>query len=124
MNSQCECESGYQGDGEKCVDINECETKGMTSYECHVNADCTNYPGGYSCRCQAGFRGDGKYCTDNVSSVADIDECMEKRHDCSQFAECRNTVGGFQCACNAGFHGDGWDCLREYGCLGYRNTYC
>ena len=51
---------------------------------------------------------------DTVSSVADIDECAEKRHDCSQFAECRNTVGGFQCACNAGFHGDGWDCLREY----------
>ena len=63
MDGQCECESGYQGDGETCGDVNECDEQASVADACHFYADCTNYPGGYSCRCQGGFRGDGTHCT-------------------------------------------------------------
>uniref|UniRef100_A0A915PT69 EGF-like domain-containing protein n=1 Tax=Setaria digitata TaxID=48799 RepID=A0A915PT69_9BILA len=51
----CHCQPGYEGDGFKCVDINEC-----LNNPCHPQADCINYPGFYVCNCPSGWAGDGK----------------------------------------------------------------
>ena len=40
------------------ADIDECS--GNNS--CHVNANCTNKPGGYDCKCKNGYIGDGFNC--------------------------------------------------------------
>ena len=55
---ECKCREGYEGDGEKCVDSNECER----SNECSAHAKCVNTVGSYKCVCKAGFQGDGKTC--------------------------------------------------------------
>jgi len=43
-------------------DINEC-TSAVDKHDCHLNADCTNFPGSFNCSCKIGFEGDGKSCT-------------------------------------------------------------
>ena len=48
---QCKCNSGFEGDGYNCHDINECEGDNP----CSGFSDCINYSGGYSCQCKAGF---------------------------------------------------------------------
>ncbi|CAH3196086.1 unnamed protein product [Porites evermanni] len=42
---QCECKSGFTGDGKTC-----------DGYE------CTNMQGSFQCECKSGFTGDGKTC--------------------------------------------------------------
>ncbi|VDO96282.1 unnamed protein product [Soboliphyme baturini] len=51
---QCQCMTGYKGDGFHCEDIDECEAK-----VCDRNAQCVNTPGKYFCQCLPGFTGNG-----------------------------------------------------------------
>ncbi|XP_046546621.1 fibrillin-1-like [Haliotis rubra] len=85
------CPDGYKAEGDKCTDINECNS----SNPCDQN--CTNTQGSYRCSCMAGYRLVNKVCED-------IDECTENLHDCQQI--CNNTVPSFFCGCNAGFTQD------------------
>ena len=41
-----------------CPDIDECGMKD----DCHQNAECLNFEGGYNCTCLEGFTGNGTYC--------------------------------------------------------------
>ena len=68
----CKCQDGYEGDGEKCYDVNECDRN-----PCNFNAVCRNTDGSYTCSCKTGFQGDGQWCYD-------YDECMTGFHDCHQ----------------------------------------
>ena len=65
----CMCITGYDGDGETCVDINECEETGNLAANCDVNAICRNYDGGFMCECLPGFIGNGYYCEGEWSSL-------------------------------------------------------
>ena len=59
--------SGYSGDPKvECKDIDECSAK---SHTCHVDADCTNYKGGYTCKCKTGYSGDGKLCKESIETL-------------------------------------------------------
>ncbi|MBK8256113.1 MAG: hypothetical protein IPK82_26020 [Polyangiaceae bacterium] len=51
----CVCDPGFSGDGQECIDVNECIELPNT---CHPSADCVNEPGAYSCACPSGTVGE------------------------------------------------------------------
>lgn len=53
------CAAGFTGNGESCVDIDECATN---NGGCDANATCTNTDGSRTCACKAGFGGNGELC--------------------------------------------------------------
>uniref|UniRef100_A0A3Q3VSX2 Uncharacterized protein n=1 Tax=Mola mola TaxID=94237 RepID=A0A3Q3VSX2_MOLML len=100
---QCQCATGYRGDGRNCYDIDEC-AEGLTS--CGAHAQCLNLPGSHRCQCQIGFElgFDGRTCVD-------IDECSSS--PCHISARCLNGLGTFHCQCQPGFYGDGFYCSQQ-----------
>ena len=61
---ECECNSGYIGNGTLCSDVNECDNS--TSNNC-TGADrvCINTEGSYHCSCAAGLTGNFTNCTEH-----------------------------------------------------------
>ena len=98
VNGNCVCNEGYEGDGQTCLDVNECDAEPAI---CDPNAQCTNTVGSFECICNAGWEGTGTVCTD-------IDECID--NPCDEHASCTNTEGDFKCACQTGWEGDGMTC--------------
>ncbi|XP_076008480.1 nidogen-2 [Genypterus blacodes] len=110
---QCQCATGYRGDGRNCYDIDEC-AEGVT---CGAHAQCVNLPGSHRCQCQTGyeFGHDGRTCVD-------IDECRSSL--CHVSARCINGLGSFQCQCQPGFYGDGFYCSQQQGQTDRPKTQC
>lgn len=98
-----ECNTGWEGTGETCTDINECSTG---KHDCHINATCTDNDGNFSCACVTGFSGDGVNCSD-------VDECTDGSHSCDTNANCTNNVGNYTCECNIGGEGSGKTCTSK-----------
>ncbi|XP_048126330.1 fibrillin-1 [Alosa alosa] len=105
-NFVCVCDTGYNGNGVQCADINECA---LGLHRCHTNAQCNNTLGSHSCVCAQGYSGDGIVCTD-------INECQVNNGGCHAKAACINTNGGRTCTCNVGFKGDGFTCQDDDEC--------
>ncbi len=55
----CNCRDGWDGPGDTCTDINECEND-----TCAFNAICMNSEGSFTCECPLAFAGDGIVCQD------------------------------------------------------------
>ena len=98
---ECACVDGYDGDGQTCTDVDECE---LDIDNCDENATCTNTVGSFECSCNAGYIGDGVTCVD-------VDECIEGTHDCEGNWVCLNVPGSWDCACPDGFVLDGDACI-------------
>ncbi|XP_069476266.1 mucin-4-like [Ambystoma mexicanum] len=101
---KCTCNSGFNGDGFSCVDVNECNSTTL----CSSYATCTNTAGSYTCACNPGYQGNGTSCDDE-------DECS-RPNLCSQTAVCTNTQGSYMCSCKPGFQGDGFSCVDVNEC--------
>ncbi|KAL3837629.1 hypothetical protein ACJMK2_022975, partial [Sinanodonta woodiana] len=86
-----QCPQGYSKDGNKCLDIDECN---KTSDGC--NQKCVNTIGSFYCECDAGYA----LSTDR-RTCEDIDECETHLDNCEQI--CTNAVGSFTCGCFSGF---------------------
>lgn len=59
----CTCESGWEGDGATCTDVNECA---VDNGGCDADATCTNVDGSRDCECNDGFLGDGLTCQEEL----------------------------------------------------------
>eukprot|EP00117_Sycon_ciliatum_P025348 scpid56515/ scgid21059/ Vitamin K-dependent protein S len=71
----CECNTGFDGNGRLCQDINECT---YTPSPCHEHANCTNTVGSFTCTCTDGYQGDGLQCeADICTSSLDANLCRE-----------------------------------------------
>jgi hypothetical protein len=55
----CACDTGWEGDGLTCTDVNECMTD---NGGCDPNAACFNTEGSRNCGCNTGYVGDGVTC--------------------------------------------------------------
>ncbi|KAJ8341119.1 hypothetical protein SKAU_G00334100 [Synaphobranchus kaupii] len=100
---QCQCATGYRGDGRNCYDADEC-AEGVAS--CGAHSRCVNLPGSYNCQCNSGYQFgfDGRTCID-------VDECRSQ--PCHADASCSNSLGSFECHCLAGYQGDGFQCIPQ-----------
>lgn len=82
----CACNPGYSGDGETCVDVDECDVKAATllandgaaggrrhrhAAACDPERSiCVNLLGSYRCDCLPGFIGDGTSCDGTRTSTS------------------------------------------------------
>ncbi|XP_055720138.1 nidogen-2 [Salvelinus fontinalis] len=102
---QCQCATGYRGDGRNCYDVDEC-VEGLSL--CGAHAQCVNLPGSHRCQCQSGYKFgfDGRTCID-------VDECVEGLGLCGAHAQCVNLPGSHRCQCQSGyeFAFDGRTCI-------------
>ncbi|KAJ8015452.1 hypothetical protein DPEC_G00026270 [Dallia pectoralis] len=101
LNPVCRCLGGFTGDGQLCLDLDECVSG--TDLCSDQSSECVNTAGGYYCQCRSGFSLEGEHCTD-------IDECKLGSHQCDQQGECVNTVGTYLCTCPAGYVTDRHTC--------------
>ncbi|XP_044201282.1 nidogen-2 isoform X7 [Thunnus albacares] len=110
----CQCATGYRGDGRNCYDIDEC-AEGLGT--CGAHSQCVNLPGSHRCQCQSGyeFGFDGRTCVD-------VDECSSS--PCHSNARCINGLGSFQCQCQLGFYGDGFYCFQQEGQTSRPKSQC
>ncbi|XP_052057345.1 signal peptide, CUB and EGF-like domain-containing protein 2 isoform X2 [Apodemus sylvaticus] len=89
---KCSCRPGFQGEGRRCEDMDECDNA-LNGGCVH---DCLNIPGNYRCTCFDGFMlaHDGHNCLD-------VDECLENNGGCQH--TCTNVMGSYECHCKEGF---------------------
>ncbi|XP_053542916.1 hemicentin-1 isoform X1 [Ictalurus punctatus] len=80
------CPLGFVSEGDKCIDINECEQRDMCQHE------CVNTPGSHKCLCPNGYR-----LMTNGKTCQDIDECLEQNIQCGANRMCFNMRGSYQC---------------------------
>ncbi|XP_033112384.1 fibrillin-2-like [Anneissia japonica] len=98
-----ECPMGFDGNGAKCWDVDECQ---LLTHDC--KQDCQNTAPGYECECYVGYR---LQQLEESSDCVDINECVSaEMNNCSSNAECNNTAGSYTCTCNDGYVGDGLIC--------------
>ena len=50
---------------------------------------------------------------EDISFLADVDECTTAKHRCDDNADCVNTHGSYNCICKLGYTGDGFNCRGE-----------
>ncbi|XP_065192565.1 uncharacterized protein LOC135823645 [Sycon ciliatum] len=55
----CSCPDGYIGNGDICLDVDECEDG---THTCSVAATCNNTAGTFNCTCNMPYTGDGIVC--------------------------------------------------------------
>lgn len=65
-SANCECDEGFEADGDACVDIDECEEEDR----CDESATCDNTEGSYECTCEADLHGDGYRCLPRTRLVS------------------------------------------------------
>ncbi|XP_064185141.1 EGF-containing fibulin-like extracellular matrix protein 2a isoform X2 [Anguilla rostrata] len=105
------CPLGYESQGGRCVDIDECE---HDQHNCQPSQQCFNTQGGFSCQCPEGYRKVGTECID-------VDECRYRY--CQH--RCVNVPGSFSCQCEPGFQlaGNNRSCIDIDEC-GFSSFLC
>ncbi|XP_072017956.1 uncharacterized protein [Amphiura filiformis] len=118
------CPQGYEGDGEVCRNINECQ-RGIDN--CHRYANCIDNPGSFTCECSNGYAGDGRTCIRlDGRSCADrpcfpnvvCQDVPLRRILSSPDWQSLRIIKLYQCGeCPEGYEGDGETCSDANECL-------
>lgn len=112
--SACHCQVGYDGDGQTCTDVDECDDNSRNS--CDPHATCANLEGSYSCTCQPGYLGNGHETVDSNEVVvpgctaSPVGLCAVENGGCALHATCSVSNSQVSCACDTGYSGDGHTC--------------
>lgn len=85
----CDCRKGYRlaGDGESCVDVDECKEEDPCTADGEV---CVNTQGDFKCECQEGFEPEDGVCMD----VSICEKCEHR---------CEKPNGVYECMCMPGY---------------------
>ena len=111
---QCQCKSGFYGDGFSCVKRGNCFNG---SDICSINGVCVETNGTFECYCNPGWVGNGISCEN-------VDECKEQSHNCSINAICVDRPGEYKCICETGWTGDGYNCSDVNECKLDQHSCC
>ena len=111
---QCQCKSGFYGDGFSCMKRGNCFNG---SDICSKNGRCIESNGTFECYCNSGWEGNGIFCEN-------VDECEEYSHNCSINAKCVDLPGDYKCTCQAGWTGNGYICTDINECVLSRHSCC
>ena len=103
---QCQCKSGFYGDGFFCLKRGNCFNG---SDICSMHARCLESNGTFECYCNSGWVGNGIFC-------ANVDECKEGSHNCSINSKCVDLPGEYKCVCTSGWTGNGYNCTDVNEC--------
>ncbi|KAJ8264161.1 hypothetical protein GJAV_G00145910 [Gymnothorax javanicus] len=95
------CELGFENNGNKCIDIDECKDIRI----CDKNAECFNTNGSFYCSCYPGFyvHSDSSTYTAFEGPCHDVDECDADHTLCGERGSCHNMEGSFNCTCEPGY---------------------
>ena len=111
---QCQCKSGFYGDGFSCLKRGNCFNDSNT---CSKNGRCVESNGTFECYCNPGWIGNGVFCEN-------VDECKDQTHNCSINSRCVDLPGEYKCICEAGWTGDGHNCTDINECKLNRHSCC
>nr|XP_020463140.1 pro-epidermal growth factor-like [Monopterus albus] len=92
-NPTCFCLEGFTGDGQLCVDMDECK---QGTHNCNKNAECQNTLGSFLCKCRAGYSSNGQTCRElettspwvTTGSPADV---STQHHNSNSAESCPST---------------------------------
>lgn len=134
---QCDCPTGYAGDGFRtgtgctacppgtttfgddqfCSNIDECLTASCGPGTCMEIPLASWTPPGFVCVCDPGY----EQADTPLRTCVDVDECARGLDDCTPppAGRCTNTIGGFECSCETpAFVGEtGRDCVDYDECM-------
>ncbi|GMT20126.1 hypothetical protein PFISCL1PPCAC_11423, partial [Pristionchus fissidentatus] len=96
LSTGCVCKPGWKGDGQLCLDVDECTEGGVGVTPCDAPSVCANTRGSYACLCPIGWE-------DKNGTCIDVDECRTKMHTCKKSEQCVNTPGTYKCECDEGY---------------------
>ena len=100
----CHCDNGYEGDGVKCVNTNECLPYNTNNCNTAVS-ECNDTIGSYTCPCKTGFKSKtpGAEVTSELVCI-NVDECNDLTDSCNRTVSyCVDNFGSFDCPCRDGF---------------------
>jgi len=113
----CVCIAGFVGDGQECMDYNEC----LHGQTCPENSFCVNKQPDFDCQCLNGFMKTRE--GSSTSNCTDINECRNSL-SCHTNADCINRLGSYECRCKDGFIGNGkTSCEADATCSRFGNCH-
>uniref|UniRef100_A0A914WPV4 Cubilin n=1 Tax=Plectus sambesii TaxID=2011161 RepID=A0A914WPV4_9BILA len=113
------CPVGLTGNGQMCVDIDECATNGINICSKNPRVDCINSFGSYKCGpCPPGYTGNGRICIPEPPCASN--PCFPSA-TCYNMFSSLNSEGAFRCECPANMAGTG---IGNEGCHFANSSIC